>query len=272
MKKCEICEFKNPKATATAIIIKDNKLLLLKRNQEPFIGKWDLPGGFLNENENSKEALARELKEELNIDIISFDFIKTGVGNYKWKETDIPVLDHFYLLETKGNINLNEENSEFRFINLKDISLNDIAFKNTKEIIEYLQKEFAFDLPRVRELVTQLDPSAQVKEQSLYRAVLDGFIAKKYDDDKLIGMGWIFPRQTMLRKQAVVEDMIVDSAYRGRGYGEEILLQLLDWAKRAGMDTVELTTNPSRVAANSLYQKVGFKIHPTNHYLYFING
>ena len=79
------------------------------------------------------------------------------------------------------------------------------------------------------------------------------------------------PRHTLLRRQAVVEDMIVDPTYRGKGYGEEILLQLLAWAKKEGMDTIELTTNPSRLAANSLYQKVGFKLHPTNHYLSFVN-
>jgi len=83
-------------------------------------------------------------------------------------------------------------------------------------------------------------------------------------------MGWIFPRQTTLRKQAVVEDMIVDNAYRGKGYGEKVLLELIEWARKEHIDTIKLTTNPSRVAANDLYKKVGFILHPTNHYLYFI--
>ena len=268
---CEICAFNNPKVTVTAIIIKDNKLLLLKRNKDPFKGKWDLPGGFLNQNEQPSDGLKRELKEELNIEVTSLNFINTFPGNYTWKERTVPVSDHFYLTDIQGDIKLDDENSESQFVNLKDISIEDIAFENSKEMIKYLQKDFAFDLNRVKELVAQLDPSAVVKEQSIYKAILDGFIAKKYDGEKLIGMGWVFPRQTLLRRQAVVEDMIVDPEYRGKGYGEEILLQLLEWAKKEGMNTVELTTNPQRLAANSLYQKVGFKIHPTNHYLYFIN-
>ena len=84
---------------------------------------------------------------------------------------------------------------------------------------------------------------------------------------EFIGMGWIFPRQTMLRRQAVIEDMIVDDRYRGKGLGEKILLDLLRWAKSNGVEVVELTTNPKRIAANALYQKVGFKLHETNHYL-----
>jgi len=83
-------------------------------------------------------------------------------------------------------------------------------------------------------------------------------------------MGWIFVRQTMLRKQAVVEDMIVDDAHRGKGYGKKMLLELIDWAKKEGIDTIELTSNPKRIAANELYKKAGFKLHPTNHYLYNI--
>ena len=122
----------------------------------------------------------------------------------------------------------------------------------------------------MQELVKQLDSSAVVNEQSLYKAMLNGFISKIYDGEKLIGMGWIFPRQTLLRRQAVVEDMIVDDAYRGKGYGQKILLELLAWAKKEKMDMVELTTNPKRIAANELYKKVGFNLHPTNHYLYSV--
>ncbi len=269
---CEICAFNNPKATVTAIIIKGNKLLVLKRNEEPFKGKWDLPGGYMSGNiESAEEALKRELKEEFGIDNIKLTFIRSTTGSAQWKNKNYATFNNFYLTEIEGEIKLNEENSEYTYVDLKDINPKDNAFESNQEMVSWVKEHFTFDLARIKELVGQLDPSAVVNEQSLYKAILDGFIAKKYDGDKLIGMGWIFPRQTLLRRQAVIEDMIVDSAYRGKGYGEEILLQLLEWAKKEGMDTIELTTNPQRLAANSLYQKVGFKIHPTNHYLYFVN-
>lgn len=267
---CEICAFKNPKATTTAIIIRDNKLLLLKRNQEPFKSLWDLPGGFLQEHETPKEALKRELKEELGVDVISFEFIKIIAGSYQWKEKEVPILDHFYLTEIGSDIILDEENTEFAFVDLKIIEGKGIAFESGRKMVGWLKEHVTFDLERIKELLRQLDSSATMNEQYLYKAVLDGFVSKVYDEGKLIGMGWIFPRQTALRKQAVVEDMIVDNTYRGKGYGEKILLELLDWARKEGMDTIELTTNPARVAANALYQKVGFQIHPTNHYLYFV--
>ena len=61
--------------------------------------------------------------------------------------------------------------------------------------------------------------------------------------------------------------MIVDDTYRGKGLGEAVLLDLINWCKSVGVEVIELTTNPKRLAANGLYQKVGFKLHETNHYL-----
>jgi GNAT superfamily N-acetyltransferase len=62
--------------------------------------------------------------------------------------------------------------------------------------------------------------------------------------------------------------MIVDERYRGKGYGEKIMRKLIAWARTQNVDTIELTTNPKRVAANGLYKKVGFLLHETNHYLH----
>ena len=265
---CELCGFKNPKATVTAIIIKENKILLLKRNQEPFKNMWDLPGGYMQEKESQEESLKREVREELGADAIDINFIKSLPGYAQWKGEQFPVLSHFFLVQIKGDIKLSDENQEYNFFDIKSINEKEVAFDSNKEMIKYLRREFIFDLKRVKELTNQLDSSAILDEQFLYKAIINGFVSKIYDDGKLIGLGWIFTRQTMLRKQAVVEDMIVDDAYRGKGYGKKMLLELIDWAKKEGVDTIELTSNPKRIAANELYKKVGFTLHPTNHYLY----
>jgi len=269
---CELCGFKNPKATATAIIIKENKILLLKRGQEPLKGQWDLPGGYMQEKETPKEALKREIKEEIGTDDTQFTFMKTLPGTSLWKEEQFPVLSHFFLTQINDQIKLSDENQEYNFFDLKSVKIENIAFDSNKEIIKYLQREFVFDIERVKELTNQLDSSAVLDEQFLYKAIINGFVSKIYEGEKLIGLGWIFARQTMLRKQAVIEDMIVDDAYRGKGYGQKMLLELIDWAKKEGVDAIELTSNPKRIAANELYKKVGFILHPTNHYLYKIRG
>ena len=62
---CLLCSFENPKLTATAVIIRDGKMLVAKRNEEPFKGEWDFVGGYVQKNETPEEALRREIREEL---------------------------------------------------------------------------------------------------------------------------------------------------------------------------------------------------------------
>lgn len=267
MKKCDclLCKFDNPKPTATAVIIKDQKLLLGKRNQEPFRGKWDFFGGYIQRGETPEETLKREIKEELGVDC-NLTFLDAFSGTAETGGYEFPVVSFAYLTEIVGEIKLNKkENSKVAWIPIKKIRT--VAFDSNQKILKFLKEKFVYDLKRVRNLVTQLDPNATVNEQSLYKAILNGYISKVQKNGELAGIGWIFPRQTLLRKQAVVEDMIVDEKYRGLGFGEKILRDLIAWAKKQNVEVIELTTNPERIAANKLYQKIGFELHPTNHYL-----
>lgn len=266
MNNCELCSFYNPKATVTAVIIKDGKLLVLKRNEEPFKDQWDLPGGYMRANETPEQAIKRELKEELTVDA-KVTFIKSFPGSAFWKGEQFPVLNNAFLVEINQEINLNKENSEYYWADFKN--LYEVAFDSNMDILNYVKNNFDFDLERIKKLVQQLDSSASVNEHSLYEAVLQGYISKAFNDDGiLIGIGWAFPRQTMLRKQAVIEDMIVDENQRGKGLGYRILDDVIKQALADGVEVIELTTNPKREAANKLYQRYGFNLHITNHYLY----
>lgn len=76
----------------------------------------------------------------------------------------------------------------------------------------------------------------------------------------------VFRIPTGLR--AWIEDVVVDDAARGRGVGEALNQEALDRARAAGATTVDLTSRPSREAANRLYQRIGFQQRTTNVYRY----
>jgi ribosomal protein S18 acetylase RimI-like enzyme len=68
--------------------------------------------------------------------------------------------------------------------------------------------------------------------------------------------------------RAWIEDVIVDGSQRGKGTGEALTRHALQVAREAGATTVDLTSRPSREAANRLYQRVGFERRETNVYRY----
>lgn len=64
--------------------------------------------------------------------------------------------------------------------------------------------------------------------------------------------------------RAWIEDVVVDGAARGRGVGEALTLEALAIARAAGARSVELTSRPTREAANRLYRRLGFEERETN--------
>jgi len=74
----------------------------------------------------------------------------------------------------------------------------------------------------------------------------------------------VFPIPTGIR--AWIEDVVVDEAARGRGVGEALNRAALDRARAEGAKTVDLTSRPTREAANRLYRRLGFVPRETNIY------
>jgi ribosomal protein S18 acetylase RimI-like enzyme len=72
--------------------------------------------------------------------------------------------------------------------------------------------------------------------------------------------------------RAWIEDVVVDGAARGRGVGEELNRRALELAASLGARTVDLTSRPTREAANRLYRRLGFEQRETNVYRYDLTG
>jgi ADP-ribose pyrophosphatase YjhB (NUDIX family) len=92
------------------VFVKDGKILLLKRNVEPFKGCWHVVGGHVEENESLKAALQREFREETGLDIAVGDIIDA-----RFEETfdRIKVIVAFEVLSAEGEVRLNSENEVY---------------------------------------------------------------------------------------------------------------------------------------------------------------
>jgi ribosomal protein S18 acetylase RimI-like enzyme len=70
--------------------------------------------------------------------------------------------------------------------------------------------------------------------------------------------------------RAWIEDVVVDESARGAGAGEALVMEALRRAQRAGARSVDLTSRPSREAANRLYVRLGFEARTTNVYRFSV--
>jgi ribosomal protein S18 acetylase RimI-like enzyme len=128
-------------------------------------------------------------------------------------------------------------------------------------------------LDGLNHLLPQLSSTAPPLTRFNLEALVDSsaltvFVARQ--GEQLVGTLTlvIFPIPTGLR--AWIEDVVVDESARGLGVGAALTNAATDEAQRRGVRSVDLTSRPSREAANALYQKLGFSIRDTNVYRFLV--
>lgn len=85
-----------------AVIVEDDKLLATQRGYGDFKGKWEFPGGKIEQGETHKEALVREIKEELNADIEVLMFLTKVEHDYE----KFHLTMHTYVCSLKDKIEM----------------------------------------------------------------------------------------------------------------------------------------------------------------------
>ena len=112
-----------------AVLIKDNQILLPKRasNLKVMPNKYEFPGGKVEENETLKEALKRELYEELSIDVDIEDIIDFPKNDLK---TDKIMLTVFIINKWKNDLIINPE------INSEILTVNSDELKNVEDLLD----------------------------------------------------------------------------------------------------------------------------------------
>ncbi len=119
-------------------------------------------------------------------------------------------------------------------------------------------------------LIPQLSSSSVIpgKEQLQEIATNDSlFIARDMENGgKILGSLTLITFRIPTGIRCWIEDVVVDEAARGKGIGEALTRAALDRAAELGARTIDLTSRPSREAANRLYQRMGFKLRESNLY------
>lgn len=152
------------------------------------------------------------------------------------------------------------------------------------ELIEQSSPELVAAMER---LIPQLSRSAKpltaeqtqalVDQDSVYLFVFrtdkpvtaaDG---NEVEDGTILGMLSLATFAIPTGVRAWVEDVVVDAGTRGMGAGQQLVEAAVAHAQKIGARTVDLTSRPSREAANRLYRRCGFELRETNVYRYASN-
>jgi len=130
------------------------------------------------------------------------------------------------------------------------------------------------DLNQVNHLIHQLagfkvDHTKDSLRKFLSQPCL--YQAGAFVDQKLVGLASLFVIEKIEYTTGAIEGVVVDENYRRQGVGQAMMQALINQAKELELVHLDLTSNPTRVAANRFYQKLGFKKRETNVYRLKLN-
>lgn len=121
-------------------------------------------------------------------------------------------------------------------------------------------------------LIPQLSSSNPAPDAATLQAIVDQpnvflLLARDADNDGyLVGSLTLVTFRIPTGLRAWIEDVVVDGEVRRSGAGRALTLAALDKARALGVSTVDLTSRPSREAANAMYVKLGFDLRQSNLY------
>lgn len=127
----------------------------------------------------------------------------------------------------------------------------------TEEVLVAFEKLMSQLAPDLRPTVERLNTIMQSDHVLL-------FVAE--ENNVIIGTISLVLYDIPSGQKVWIEDVVVDNAIRGKGIGRKLVQHAIDCAKAMGVKKVDLTTSFDRVAANALYQDMGFVKRESNVY------
>lgn len=126
--------------SVACIIYKNNKIFIAKRNPVGEMGgKWEFPGGKIEEGESPKIAIKREMLEEFGVAVEAGDEIATAVFMHKQKECYVEAYEVFFEHEVKESFVLTEH-TEYKWVDpleIKNLDFVDSDLKLYPKVLEY---------------------------------------------------------------------------------------------------------------------------------------
>ena len=140
-----------------------------------------------------------------------------------------------------------------------------ITIHEVTEVDDELVEAFARLIPQ---LSSSNPPPDAPTLQAIVSSESSTILIARDADGRIVGSMTLAMFRIPTGLRAWIEDVVVDDAARGKGVGRLLNEHAIEVARDAGATTVDLTSRPTREAANRLYQRIGFVARETNVYRY----
>lgn len=129
---CKWTYYPHVNCAVGAVIVKDDKVIMVKRNRDPYKGTWMFPAGFVDYGEHPEDTLKREVREETGLEVMKFEFI-----SLLQNPDDPRATGHFGIFykvtETEGEMkNDEDENQDLQWQSVN--SLPEIGWESHKKV------------------------------------------------------------------------------------------------------------------------------------------
>jgi len=114
------------------LILKEEKIVLIKKCGGPYDGKLDLPGGTIEFGETPEETLKRELQEEIGVEVIEYELYDANSVKFEWHRKENEILNHqhigiFYKVtkydkDLKKEVEIDEKNDDSKGADFYEIN------------------------------------------------------------------------------------------------------------------------------------------------------
>jgi NAD+ diphosphatase len=135
---CGLLYFFNPAVAVGAILLgPDDRALFVKRAHDPAKGKLGLPGGFVDLGETAEDALRREVREEVNLESDSLEFLCSCPNSYLYAGITYPVCDLYFVARASRvkEVAALDGVESYCWLKPSDVDLDELAFPSAREAI-----------------------------------------------------------------------------------------------------------------------------------------
>jgi 8-oxo-dGTP diphosphatase len=255
---------------------KDDGIVLIQRGQPPFVGRWALPAGFIEEDESVEQAAIRECQEETGLEVELVELF--GVYSFPEGPVQSGIIIFYRARPVGGTLHAGDDAQDVAIFPPDGLPEN-VAFRTHREVLArwmqshspqtqspqvLIRDAHPEDEARVLKLLPLVPANANASPDELLAAAqrlreglgLEVLVAEA--NGQVVGFLALSFIPVLSGLKALIDDLAVDPSYRRQGIGAALVEAAVQRADRRGVTHLLIDTSRGDLSACDFYRACGF--------------